>query len=298
MFSDDICINKTPINLKENFFSKHLKSQDSSIFQLKDAKTDSVFSKDTKIFFKPASLHVKFEKSFIGTHYLSAKNTQTPVIKNNTNYDFVTLIVFLVYLVFVILKVSYFKRLKQITDVLFSTRYLNQVIREANIFTEQISIFLNLIYFPMISLFVYFCLQWINHKGNDFLLVFEILDFAKIFVVCLGFYIVKNLFVYLLGIVFENRKSAYDYQVNMYIFNMIIGMMIFPILTIFIYNPNILSITIALILFGLLYSYKLYRSFLIGLSNSNYSLYYLFLYLCTVEILPFFIITKLIISRL
>lgn len=298
MFSDNICINKTQINLKENFFSKHLKSQDSSIFQLKDANTDSVFSRDTKIFFKTSSLNVKFEKSFIGIHYLSAKNNQTPELKKNTNFDFITLIVFLVYLVFVILKVSYFKRLKQITDVLFSTRYLNQVIREANIFTEQISIFLNLIYFPMISLFVYFCLQWISNKGNDFLLVFDIVDYAKIFAVCLGFYIVKNFFVYLLGIVFENRKSAYDYQVNMYIFNMIIGMMIFPILTIFIYNPNILSITIALILFGLLYSYKLYRSFLIGLSNSNYSLYYLFLYLCTVEILPFFIITKLIISRL
>ncbi len=298
MLSDTICINYEPFKLEENFFGNYLKSQDKSIFQLKNANKDSLYSSETKILISSKSKEIVFDKSFLVPHYLKADKIQinTPIVKSH--YDFATMIVFFVFLLFVLLKVMFNKRLKQITDVFFAQRYLNLIIREGNIFTEQISIFLNFMYFPIISLFAYFFVQWVGNSNKIFILEFNTLHYSLFLGGFILYFFLKNFFIYGVGIIFDNKKAAYDYQVNLYIFNMLSGFIVFPLLTIFLYNPTPLSISIALILYGLLYFYKIYRSFLIGLSNSNYPLYYLFLYLCTVEFLPVFIATKLVIKYL
>jgi hypothetical protein len=50
----------------------------------------------------------------------------------------------------------------------------------------------------------------------------------------------------------------------------------------------------SIILVLVLLLFRFYRSFIVGLSNRRFSILYLFLYLCALEIVPFLLLIKLV----
>jgi hypothetical protein len=104
----------------------------------------------------------------------------------------------------------------------------------------------------------------------------------------------KSSLVYLLGYVFNNKDSARAYQLNTLLFNHITGIFLLPITIIAFYWDSIVILNAGIIIVLLVTLYGLYRGILTGLSDKNYNLFYLFLYLCTLEILPLLLIYKVI----
>lgn len=108
----------------------------------------------------------------------------------------------------------------------------------------------------------------------------------------LGF---KILFIGLIGNIFFVQEEAAGYVTGMVVMNSILAAVLIPIslaikLSPLIYTGYILSG--GLIILGVCYLYIVANAMVTGLRSPNLSLFHLFLYFCTLEILPVFVIIK------
>jgi hypothetical protein len=73
-------------------------------------------------------------------------------------------------------------------------------------------------------------------------------------------------------------------------------MLLFPFIVLMAYNPAVGGswlMTISLLFIGLLYIFRLLRGLQIGLATPGFSLLYLFLYLCTLELAPMLVLLRM-----
>jgi len=236
------------------------------------------------------------QKQFLETtsvfrHHNLAPKHSGPLAINQQATDWITLVFLVCLVVFAWLQTSYSKRMGQIFRAVARPHFVNQLEREGNLFKERITLGLGLNYYLISSVFVY---QVFSEFGvvpsglNSLTLTALIL--AGIFV----YQFMKSSIIHLIGIVFNSTESARQYQLIILIFNYIMGIILFPIVVIaFYWNSTALIIT-GIIIVSLLLLYRIFRGFLTGLDNKSYNLFYLFLYLCTLEILPLLLIFKVI----
>ena len=108
-------------------------------------------------------------------------------------------------------------------------------------------------------------------------------------------YLVKIMATRILGNIFEIKDAASEYVYNILLFNKTAGLILFPICMLLAYArqipPEILVWT-GIVSWFLILIYRLLRVILIGVANSAVSFFYIILYLCTLEIIPFVVILK------
>jgi hypothetical protein len=100
------------------------------------------------------------------------------------------------------------------------------------------------------------------------------------------------------AIIFEKQQLINEQIHSSYLINKNIGLMLLPIVFTAVYTNQIISNVIlfsGLIIFAIATLYRLVRGFQIILKN-GVLLYYAILYLCTLELLPLVIGSKLLIS--
>ncbi len=123
---------------------------------------------------------------------------------------------------------------------------------------------------------------------------FSFVRFTKFFAVTSAFILIKYLIIQISGTVFTNRtklKIARENYFNIFIYT---GILIFPVLIFKIYSLEIpvqisdIIIFIIASLAGLALIIKLFQIFFENIVDS----FYLLLYLCTLEFLPFYILFK------
>jgi hypothetical protein len=115
-----------------------------------------------------------------------------------------------------------------------------------------------------------------------------------------GVYVVKIISTRMLGFVFEVKEAAREYAYNIVLFNKTVGLLLFPVTLLLAYARQIPSswlIGLGLGLWGLVLLYRLLRLSFIGFSVRGVSIFYIILYLCTLEILPVLVIIKLLIKQ-
>jgi hypothetical protein len=96
------------------------------------------------------------------------------------------------------------------------------------------------------------------------------------------------------GLVFRTKQDTSELILTNLIFNGATGMVIFPFVVAGFYSANLLLIKMAGVILVAGMTLRFFRSLQIGLSAQTFSVIYLFLYLCTLEILPLLIIYRLI----
>jgi len=192
------------------------------------------------------------------------------------------------------IQVTYSKRLRQILLAPYSKRFLNQMARDGNIIKERISLALVLVYFIGTSVFIYQVNLLLVHKTifhiSGFLLYLVIL--ASVFT----FWTVKIAFIRFLGKIFKTAQATHEYIINILILIFVSGIILLPLLVLTVYLKSIFLLYIYLIFFILLFIFRFIRGFIIGISVSRFSYMLLFVYLCSLEILPVIILAKLILS--
>ncbi len=118
--------------------------------------------------------------------------------------------------------------------------------------------------------------------------------------VLLAVYIVKIISTRVLGFIFEVKEAAREYAYNIVLFNKTIGLILFPVTLLLAYARQVPAewlIWTGLVLWGLALLYRLVRLSFIGFSVRGVSIFYIILYLCTLEILPVLVIIKLLIKQ-
>lgn len=223
-------------------------------------------------------------------HNLEPKH-RGPLAINQQSTDWITLVFLVCLIVFAWLQTSYSKRLGQIFRAVAQPHHVNQLEREGNLFKERITLGLGLIYYLVSSVFVFQAFTMfgsIPPELNSLALAGIIL--AGIFL----YQLIKSAIIYFIGVIFNTGESARQYQLIILIFNYIIGIILFPVAVIAFYWNSSAILIAGIVIVSLLLLYRIFRGILTGRDNRSYNLFYLFLYLCTLEILPLLLIFKLI----
>jgi hypothetical protein len=122
--------------------------------------------------------------------------------------------------------------------------------------------------------------------------------FSLIVISVLLTWFIKNLALNFIGVLFKNQLILSDYMQINFIFNMVTGLILLPFIIFSVYMSFSYLIYAAVVVWLLIYFYRFVRELFTGLSYTNFSLFSRILYLCTFEIIPFLVVTKLIMSYL
>lgn len=257
-----------------------------------NANMDSLFK--YRIIQKKSLNTEEYKKSIFTGHELKVAEKQVNKSVDYGNNWILGIIVFC-FVLFAISRVAYPRRLGQIFKAFISPRSVNQLSREGNISNEGLSFMLSGVFFISLAVFIFECItlfipSFFYGKANY-------LIFCYILFGSLLFYIIKKQIIRIIGYIFQTKQETRDYLLNTLVFNMIAGIYIMPVSFLIFYLPVEWShglMIFSFVFLGILILYRIIRSFLIGITLSKFSVFYLFLYLCIVEILPILIILKIV----
>jgi hypothetical protein len=217
-------------------------------------------------------------------------NTQ-PLNRMHQDWEFFTL-VFIV-ITFTMLKVLYNKNFRQILDAIFSVTLTNQMVRDENVLVQRASTLLMLTFNLVAAVFLYQVSVYFDWT-SDFIGT----GFSRFLIFAFGIssiYSLKFLVLKVVGLVFDLDKPVATYIFNIFLINNIMGVALIPMIIGIAYMPELYAgvlMKAALILVIMGFVYRLLRGIIIGISVKPLSVFYLFLYLCTLEIAPLLIISK------
>lgn len=223
---------------------------------------------------------------------LIEKNNSKPQI-HITQYDYTfAIILFIGFIMFVWLYASNRKRLNQVIKAFYINRYANQLAREEVSLGNRVSVFLSSLFVLTLSMFILQVNQYFGFLETKNYLY----SFVLVGMVILLMYFVKVIGIKFLGFVFQTSKEASDYIMAVFLFGNTMGLFLLPIIICLAFArqiPPIVFISCGLGIVASFFVVRLLRGFIIGFNSVRISKFYLFLYLCTLEILPFAILVKL-----
>ncbi|MCK4407761.1 MAG: DUF4271 domain-containing protein [Bacteroidales bacterium] len=230
------------------------------------------------------------QKSLFFSHQLKTDNIN-PENLYKVNNDWILGILILCLVLYAFIQVPYRKRLGMIFKAFFAKHFANQLAREGNIFKERISIPLFFLYIIVFSMVIYLAITYFFNLPENININFIL--FAEICGVVLICWFLKAAMIKISEKIFKTGKQSYEILLNIFIFNIISGIVLLPVIILILYSNYSVFIYTALILSGLIFLYRIFREIKIGISYKNFSPLYLFLYICTLEILPLIVIAKL-----
>lgn len=187
----------------------------------------------------------------------------------------------------------YNKYLAQLFSSVYNFQIAYKLFNEKNNVSQRVSFILNTVFILNISLFVYLILSYFKIKlppYNGLIIYFAI---CAIFILL---YFLRYTLFKLVGASSGNSKVASVFIFNTFVYNKIFGGAIIPVLLILPYidfQYKIGLIFTGVSLFAIIFSFRLIRAVQICI-KINFSILYLILYICAVEILPMLLIGKVI----
>ena len=169
--------------------------------------------------------------------------------------------------------------------------------REGNVLEDRTSFSLFGIYILSFSLLIYISIKNSNILNNfNSTLPSNLQLYMGIFGLLLIISFIKSLINILFAFIFKTTKQSRDYRLNSFLIDITIGLIILPFvfILVFSYTTYLLYFTWAILgLFSLL---KIIKGTIIWLPYSN--IFKIFLYFCTVEIVPMIVLVKYFIIKL
>ena len=222
------------------------------------------------------------------------ENLELPIReKNSSNNDWITILVILALILFASVRVAYSNYIAHLFQSLISYSTSFRLFRERNYPLSHGAFRLDIIFYFTFSIFIY---QIINAFKLE--LINENLAFyATGLGLVLGYFILKKIIYSVVGLVFESVSETSEYLFNMDSFNRTLGIVLFPVVVLINYYPAenpVFMVVIGIFVVGVFYAFLLQRGIFI-LLRKQFSIFYLFLYLCTLEFLPLFLIYNVVV---
>jgi len=214
--------------------------------------------------------------------------------KISATSDWITMIFITVLILIAILQFNFTERFSKLFSLVYSEKYYTDYIKTRPLIFNWFHVIFFFIIIFNISLSVYFTMNAfsISNMTGQFYFFFQIL------IMTLGYFSLRYFVGYLLGNLFELEEGQ-SYFTFLKVSNLaLISVLIFPLLILTNYSVGFFHKF--LITFGIVASLAiaLFRYFVL-IKNEKLSfnnLFYLFLYLCALELSPFIVIYKLFIE--
>lgn len=200
------------------------------------------------------------------------------------NQDIIVVLLTVSFLLIAILRASYWKHAKLLFMGVFAQRYANQFLREENAFTERV----NAITFFLMSINFTLIILKITHSV-------ELLSVVLILVYVSGFFFFKMGLIKLLGFILKTKDLSKLAVFFSMLFDRTLGFILFPLVVLlyfFSFEVSTIVLVISFVLFLILVLMKLFWLWKIGTNSFGLPQFYIFLYLCTLEIFPLLILGK------
>jgi hypothetical protein len=209
----------------------------------------------------------------------------TPNQRNEMTYDWLLGIFLFLVVLFVWIRTFYSKFFSTLGNALLSYHLSLKLFEERNVLLQRVSIVLDFIYVIVFSVFLFEFVEYFGFLGtkmkgfNLFLLLLNIV---------MMYAILRTIVLRLTGSLFLARPLFSEYIHNTLVINKGLGIALFPVVVLAQYLPNNLIpvvLVLGFIVVAAAFILKSLRSYQIILRR-DVLIFYLILYLCTLEILP------------
>ena len=198
-------------------------------------------------------------------------------------------------LIIALLRIFNKRKMQLLSNALFNIRAVPQYLREENAFSNQLVAGLSFTFVLIISMLIFQGINiWFPSRSESTFQAFSQIAFFIILV-----YILKFAVLELLSEVLDKSPIVKEYIFNVLLFNFLAAVCVLPLAianTLLIDYMQMFTV-ISIITVALIYCYRNVRAVQIGRAY-KYPMYYIFLYLCTLEILPAIIVVKLVREQL
>jgi hypothetical protein len=236
----------------------------------------------------------KTEVNLMATPVVPGKEMNLPVRQRNTvNTDWLVFIFIIALVLFASVKFSYSKYLKHLfqSSVNYATSF--RMFEERSYSLTGGAVRLELLFYLTVSVFLFQVAGFVRLEfpfSNVMLFLFSL---GGVFIYFIG----KKLLYRAIGIVFESREETGEYLFNHDNYGRITGLILFPIVTLVAFGP---FKSVDFLLLAGVFVVVVFYSLLLGLGISillkkQFSIFYLFLYLCSLEFLPLLLIYKVVV---
>jgi hypothetical protein len=293
------------VQIKKNINASFTPIENTNYALITSKSSDSLAKRDIKETFSLFSYHntydsfaYNYDKVFI--EHTEKSNTITKNIQflphnfQLTQLNWTLFIGLISISLILTIKANYQKFLGQVLSSIINFQLINKMFYEKNILLRRAFFILNLNFVLIFSLFllllsIFFNIKLLNNTFLNYLMILSVFIFFLVF---------RYSMFHLSGLLFNKQLLISEYLHNKYLINKNIGIILFPILFISIYSSSnifkfLLTITCALIVIASLV--KIIRGFKIIMRN-GILLFYTILYLCTLELLPLVLGSKIFIS--
>jgi len=235
---------------------------------------------------------VKTEHVFTN-HELIKKNKE-PITQQINDDIWTSALLTLVFIFLVIFRVTSEKKYLLILKSFFSFSSSRQLLREDYRINKGTSILLIVIFLISFSFF----LLKINYFYNFYTVEHSLSFFFIIFLILLIIYSFKFMSLISLTSLYNSKEMVEEYINHIFFSIKATGVFIFPLLVLLEFSPlnplPIVAIGCLICLF--FYSVRISRGIILLMNNKLISFSHIFLYFCTLEILPLIVIIKILMS--
>ena len=237
-----------------------------------------------------------------GTHIYTEKEGK-PINRKLNNFsinrnvgetDWMIGVIIASFVLFIWARMIYGKFIGMVMQSVMSAFTARRVYSETNAVRNRIYFILNIIFYINTSLLLCQSFEFYGFK------VFDDSSFMH-FLVCFGaivvFFLLRTIVLKTIDFLFETKAFG-EYNFTIYLFNKAFGLLVLPVVTVIPFVPSFVAeklIWAGFALLALSYLLTLFRGLRICLKN-RVSIFYLFFYLCALEILPITTLCKLVID--
>ena len=212
-------------------------------------------------------------------HIFVLLNIYMPVLRNiYFNQDIFFVLFVISFFLIALLKSNYFKYTKLLIYGVFSQRYANQFLREDNFFTERVSIITS-------SLLVLNCTLLLS----KILLIDSLFGVCKVAIYIVLYFLFKVITIKILSNIFILKELGRLIIFFSLLFDRVLSICIFPILiAMYFLSFNIMNLLMlfTMVVFCILLLCKIFCFWNLGSNLFGISKFYIFLYLCILELFP------------
>jgi len=199
--------------------------------------------------------------------------------------------IFLMLIVFAVLKNAFSKQLSAIVQSFFSNRVLNNINKEDNLFSSWPFLLLFVQFGFVFGMFFFLVAQWKDmYQAKD-----GFKFFFSISLIIIVFYALKLIVLRFLGYLFNVQKPVGEYISILYLSYFNASLLFIPLVVSFALSPlkyGEVYIVLAFLLLAVIFTFQLLRAGVTILSNNKFSRMHLILYFCALEICPILILIK------
>lgn len=215
----------------------------------------------------------------------------TPIINTRAPNYWQEILLFLIFSMYVLIRISEPKKILKIFISVFSLQEAKQLFREEFKLAKRISVLLGIGFILIMAFLMQITNQYFGLILNDNSHLQQYLFFVLVISLI---YLVKFIANYILAYISSNNELGKEYLFNVFVFSQTIGIIIFPLIICLQFSkyPTEWFLYPSLIICAGFYGLRMFRGFIISATEQNIGILYIFLYLCALEILPMLVLAK------